>query len=197
MARKLKTFQTSMGFFDLAIAAPSMKAALEAWGSKTNLFHMKLAQETTDPAVVEATMAKPGVVLKRTIGTTGAFKLEAKLPTHLPGERTNTKKQARPAKSPTKSKPNVKAEKAAAAAYEREERKLEKAARKEKADRKRRDAAVSKVEAEIRSAELEHQKCGVEIDAERVLIDKKFKLEEARWNKQQNLLQRKLRNARR
>jgi hypothetical protein len=32
MARKLKTYQTSLGFFDLAIAAPSMKAALEAWG---------------------------------------------------------------------------------------------------------------------------------------------------------------------
>jgi hypothetical protein len=28
--QKLKTYQTSPGFFDLAIAAPSMKAALEA-----------------------------------------------------------------------------------------------------------------------------------------------------------------------
>ena len=26
MARKLKTYQTSLGFFDLAMAAPSMKA---------------------------------------------------------------------------------------------------------------------------------------------------------------------------
>src|SRR6478672_9602980 len=34
MARKLKTYTTSVGFFDLAVAAPSMKAALEAWGSK-------------------------------------------------------------------------------------------------------------------------------------------------------------------
>jgi hypothetical protein len=33
MARKLKTYQTSLGFFDQAIAAPSMKAALEAWGA--------------------------------------------------------------------------------------------------------------------------------------------------------------------
>jgi hypothetical protein len=33
MARKLKTYQTSLGFFDLAISAPSMKAALEAWGA--------------------------------------------------------------------------------------------------------------------------------------------------------------------
>lgn len=34
MARKLKTYQTSLGFFDQAIAAPSMKAALEAWGAR-------------------------------------------------------------------------------------------------------------------------------------------------------------------
>jgi hypothetical protein len=29
MARKLETYQTSLGFFDPAITAPSMKAALE------------------------------------------------------------------------------------------------------------------------------------------------------------------------
>ncbi len=27
VARKLKTYQTSLGFYDLAVAAPSMKAA--------------------------------------------------------------------------------------------------------------------------------------------------------------------------
>src|SRR5215217_3952996 len=50
MARKLKTYQTSLGFFDEAIAAPSMKAALEAWGTKTNLFHQGVAKEVDDPA---------------------------------------------------------------------------------------------------------------------------------------------------
>jgi hypothetical protein len=39
MARKLKTFQTSLGVYDLAIAAPLMKVALEDWGAKSNLFH--------------------------------------------------------------------------------------------------------------------------------------------------------------
>jgi hypothetical protein len=32
MARKLKTYQTALGFFDLAIAAPSMKAGSESLG---------------------------------------------------------------------------------------------------------------------------------------------------------------------
>lgn len=41
MVRKLKTFQTSLGFYDLAIAAPPMKAALEAWGAGSNLFRKK------------------------------------------------------------------------------------------------------------------------------------------------------------
>ena len=69
MARKLKTYQTSLGFFDLAIAAPSMKAALEAWGADSNLFHQGAAKESVDPDIVAATMAKPGVVLRRPVGS--------------------------------------------------------------------------------------------------------------------------------
>ena len=64
MARKLKTFQTSLGFFDLAIAAPSMKAALEAWGADSNLFHQG-EKGSDDPDVIAATMRKPGVVFRR------------------------------------------------------------------------------------------------------------------------------------
>jgi hypothetical protein len=84
MARKLKTYQTSLGFFDLAIAAPSMKAALLAWGSDTNLFHQGFARETDDPAIVVATLAKSGVVLRRPVGSDGAFSEHAKLPKELP-----------------------------------------------------------------------------------------------------------------
>src|SRR3954465_6479195 len=87
MGRKLKTYQTSLGFFDLAIAAPSMKAALEAWGAESNLFHQGAAKETDDPDVIAATMSEPGLVLKRPVGSTGPFKKEAKLPTNLPAGR--------------------------------------------------------------------------------------------------------------
>jgi hypothetical protein len=65
MTRKLKTFQTSLGVYDLAIAAPSMKAALEAWGAGSNLFHQGFAEETDHSDVVATTMSKPGVVLRR------------------------------------------------------------------------------------------------------------------------------------
>ena len=80
MPKKLKTYQTSIGFFELAIAAPSMKAALEAWGSQSNLFHQGLAREARDPAIITATMAKPGVVLRRAVGSNDAFTQNPALP---------------------------------------------------------------------------------------------------------------------
>src|ERR1700712_2710120 len=69
--------------FDQAIAAPSMKAALEAWGADSNLFHQGAAKESDDPDVIAATMAKPGVVLKRPVGSAGLFREHAELPQQL------------------------------------------------------------------------------------------------------------------
>jgi hypothetical protein len=54
MASKLKTYQTSLCFSEQAIAAPSMKAALEAWGADSNLFHQGAAKESNDPDVIAA-----------------------------------------------------------------------------------------------------------------------------------------------
>ena len=94
MARKLKTYQTSLGFFEQAIAAPSMKAALEAWGADSNLFHQGVAKESHDPDVIAATMAKPGVVLKRPVGSDGPFSEHAELPKNL-GDGGQSEKAAR------------------------------------------------------------------------------------------------------
>src|SRR2546421_3953337 len=96
MARKLKTYETSLGFFDQAIAAPSMKAALEAWGANSNLFHQGAAKETDDPEVVAATMAKPGAVLRRPVGSTGPFTEHAALPSDLAGDLNGRPKRQRP-----------------------------------------------------------------------------------------------------
>src|ERR1700751_3697500 len=93
MARKLKTFQTSLGFYDLAIAAPSMKAALEAWGAGSNLFHQGVARETDDPDVVAATMSKPGVILKRPAGSSGLFAEHSDLPTSDEAEGGHVKRR--------------------------------------------------------------------------------------------------------
>src|ERR1700688_281461 len=102
MAKKLKTYETSLGFFDLAIAAPSMKAALEAWGADSNLFHQGAAKQSEDPDVVAATMARPGVMLKRPVGSSGPFKEHAELPTNL-GDATA--RPSRAARKPAGRKP--------------------------------------------------------------------------------------------
>jgi hypothetical protein len=57
-----------------------MKAALEIWGAGRDLFQRGYAKETSEPAIVEATMAKPGVVLRRGVGSRGSFKEKAYVP---------------------------------------------------------------------------------------------------------------------
>jgi hypothetical protein len=69
MARKLKTFQTSVGFHDLAIAAPSIEGGAGGVGRRQQSLPSGVAKETEDPEVVAATMSKPGVVLKRPAGS--------------------------------------------------------------------------------------------------------------------------------
>jgi hypothetical protein len=150
MARKLKTYQTSLGFFDQAIAAPSMKAALEAWGADSNLFHQGAAMESDDPDVVAATMAKPGVVLKRPVGSTGPFREHAELPAKL-GVGGKPKKAPRkpdgrkPKKDAARPVDEV-AEHKAAFAYERERKSRERGQAKEQAarqkERERRQQAI-------------------------------------------------------
>ena len=104
VARKLRTYQTSLGFFDLAIAAPSMKAALEAWGADSNLFHQGAAKESDDADLIAATMAKPGVVLRRPVGSDGSFAEHAELPTNLGGGERPTNAASK-SKGPKAKKP--------------------------------------------------------------------------------------------
>src|SRR6202789_3265319 len=119
MARKLKTYQTSLGFFDLAIAAPSMKAALEAWGADSNLFHQGAAKESDDPDVIAATMAKPGVVLKRPVGSDGPFGEHAELPRNLgqDGPKKSARKPSLRKAKDSSTQPGKAADRKAAQAY--------------------------------------------------------------------------------
>jgi hypothetical protein len=72
MAR-LKVFTSAQGFFETVVAAPSQKAALDAWGAHQNLFASGMADVATDPAAIEAAQARPGQVLQRPAGTAGPF----------------------------------------------------------------------------------------------------------------------------
>jgi colicin import membrane protein len=199
MARKLKTYVTSVGFFDLAIAAPSMKAALQAWGSNTNLFHQGFAKEVTEGPVVEATMAKPGTVLRRPVGSNKPFKEDAALPANLADERGNrSARRERKKQSPRKI--DQKAAREAALAYEREERKQDAARRKDEAarekSRKRREQAVAKAQAALDRAEREHARNVDAIENQRAKIEAGAQAEDARWHKQKGKLEKVLHRAR-
>lgn len=66
---KLKVFRTSTGFHDAYVAAPSQKAALEAWGVEGNLFAQGLAEQVTDEALMADALAQPGVAIRKLRGT--------------------------------------------------------------------------------------------------------------------------------
>src|ERR1700757_821297 len=83
-ARRLKVFQTQLGFYDTVVAAPSQAAALRAWGTHQDLFASGDARLTTEPAAVEAALARPEIPLRRPIGSEGAFELEPTTPPKLP-----------------------------------------------------------------------------------------------------------------
>jgi hypothetical protein len=199
MARKLKTYQTSLGFYDLAIAAPSMKAALEAWGAGSNLFHQGVAREADDPDVVAATMAKPGVILRRPAGSSGRFAEQSGLPTR--DEAEGGRERRRP-KSKTKSSPKIseKAARKAALAFEAEQKRNEARRRAELAadakKRERREKAVAKAQAAFDDAERDYSARTAAIEADRAAVEKRAQEEEGRWEKQKEKLTAALRSAR-
>ena len=204
MAKKLKTYETSLGFFDLAIAAPSMKAALEAWGADSNLFHQGAAKQSEDPDVVAATMAKPGVMLKRPVGSNGPFKEHAELPTNLGDATARSSKAARkPAgrKPKNSSRPADKAaEQKAAVAYEREQKRRDRERAREEAarqkEREHRQQAVDKAKSALDKAEREHAERAGAIQAEADAIEKRLQAENARWKKEKERLDAALQRAR-
>jgi hypothetical protein len=199
MARKLKTYQTSLGFYDLAIAAPSMKAALEAWGAASNLFHQGVARETDDPDVVAATMSKPGVILKRPAGSSGRFAEHSDLPT---SDEARGGHESRRPKAEKRSPPKISEEAARKAAldFEREQKRNEAKRQAELAaesrKRERREEAVAKAQAAFDEAERDHDARAAAIEAERAAVEKRAQDEEARWGKQKDKLAAALRHAR-
>ena len=203
MARKLKTFQTSLGFFDLAIAAPSMKAALEAWGADSNLFHQGAAKECDDPDVVAATMRKPGVVLRRPVGSDGPFDEHAELPTNLGGgegpTKTTSRSKAPKAKKPASRAVDKAAEQEAATAFEREHKHRELERAREEAirhkERERRQQAVDKAQGALAKAERNHAEKAAAIQSELEALQKRSRTEDARWHKEKERLETALRRA--
>jgi hypothetical protein len=212
MPRKLKTYITSAGFFEQAIAAPSMKAAIDAWGSAKNIFHQGFAEETDDPAIIAATMAKPGVVLKRAVGSNGAFTENADLPRSLPAGKPIARPKPKPKQKEAKtakakkgksadvvSFADAKAAKQAAALYEKERVRREKVEAREEAkqekERERRAEAIANAEAVLDKAQERHDAARVKLADEREELERREAQEEARWEREKKNLQTELKRA--
>jgi hypothetical protein len=104
MPARLKVFAARIGFFDTVIAASSQKAALEAWGMNQDLFKEGLARAVDDPAALVA-LDQPGVVLKRTAGSSDAYTADAQVRENViaPGPARKPEAAAKP--KPAKPKP--------------------------------------------------------------------------------------------
>lgn len=216
MARKLKTFTTSAGFFDLAVAAPSMKAALEAWGADRNLFRDGFGKVSEDPKAIAATMERPGVVLRRPVGSDDAYSEDSPLPQNLsvrrperPAKRKAGRRTPRAASGAVGRTPSDKratrkasdtADRQAALAFEKEERRRRHQQRKEEQarakERRRRDRAVAKVQAALDRASRAHDERIAEIEKAQVALDRRMSSERSRWQKQRRELEKKVKQAR-
>ncbi len=216
MARKLRTFTTSAGFFDLAVAAPSMKAAIEAWGADEDLFRNGFAKVSEDPKAVAATMKKPGVVLRRPVGSADAYGEDPALPESLPDSKSirpakhKARKRALPAVS-TGARSDASGKRAAGAAgktasrqaalaFEKEERRRRHKAKKEQraleTERQRRGRAVAALRGALDKASRRHDRKRAEIEKAQAVVDRRASAEKARWQKERRDLEAALRRAR-
>lgn len=181
-----------------------MKAALEAWGAESNLFHQGAAKESDDPGVIAATMAKPGVVLRRPVGSNGPFGEQADLPVNLGrnGKPENVPSKAGgPKAKKVRSRPVDKVtEKKASLAYEREQNRRERdRANVEAAERKeleRRQEAVAKAQKALDEGTQEHTKRAGGLQAELETLENKSQAEDGRWEREKARLEAALRRAR-
>lgn len=197
MPRKLKTFITNIGFFELALAAPSMKAALEAWGMGHNAFQQGFARETDDPKIVAATMANPGVVLRRPVGTKGEFKENAEMSADswkltpvksdapkITPKAVKPKAKKAPARGETK-----KADQAAILSFEKAKAQRDAARKKDEErqeaerekDRARIERALAKADEALERAKSRHEQLMAAIAEEREALDQRAAAEKKRW----------------
>ncbi|WP_312015692.1 cell envelope biogenesis protein TolA [Bradyrhizobium liaoningense] len=176
-----------------------MKAALEAWGAGSNLFHQGVAKETDDPDMVAATLSKPGVVLKRPAGSNRRFAEHSGLPSDLGSGENEVRREKRRAK-PSKGaacKISERAARKAAADFEKEQQRREAERRRQEAAREsareRREKAMAEAQAVLDAAEREHEANMKAVEAERAAVEKAAQHEKERWHKQKEKLEAALR----
>ena len=155
MPRKLKVFRTPTGFHDAYVAAPSRKAALEAWGATADLFARGSAEEIIDARLMAEPLKRPGEVIRVSRGDLKA-QLKALGPCKQPAARKSPGKESlerEPAKALTRHKPPPKRDK-----VDRAEAALDKARERQMSERAALEKERQAIERKIAALEARQRK---------------------------------------
>lgn len=157
MARALKVYRTAIGFHDAYVAAPTQKAALEAWGADRNLFASGRAEIVDDPKLTRVPLTQPGKVVKVLRGTTAEqFAALGKSPTRRKRSVRSSDSAPKSASRPSRALLD-KAERALESAKDRHESALAALARREEGLRAERRALQRARDEEIARRERERE----------------------------------------
>jgi hypothetical protein len=148
--QQLKVFVTPIGFHDAYVAAPSQKAALEAWGADSNIFAQGIAEQVTDPTLMEGPLASPGKVIKRVRAS--ADEHFAELDRAAPKKKAKDSGKVVALKPKSKSRPKPKRDELEAA-----EKALEKAEKKQRKKLREIDDGLQALERKRRDLQRKHE----------------------------------------
>ncbi|PCD02245.1 hypothetical protein COC42_12380 [Sphingomonas spermidinifaciens] len=178
MARKLKVFRTPIGFHDAYVAATSRKAALEAWGADADLFARGIAEEVTDPSLMEAALEQPGAVVRKVRGTVDEHM--AALP---PDAKPNAGK-AKAGKAQPASKPKPKAKprpRPSRAALDEAEAAVDVAKVEYEAARDGLEADIAALEKKRRGLDQEYREAAKALDEKRAAAEERYRSAMDHW----------------
>jgi chromosome segregation ATPase len=150
--QKLKVFRTSIGFHDAYVAAPSQKAALEAWGADGNLFAQGIAEQVTDLKLMEEPLASPGKVIKRVRGSADEHFAALDRTARKPKAKAKTEETEEAPKPKAKPKPRPRRDELDAA-----EQALEKAEKKQRKKLAELDEKIRELERKRRDLQRKHE----------------------------------------
>jgi hypothetical protein len=152
--QKLKVFRTPIGFHDAYVAAPSQKAALEAWGADGNLFAQGIAEQVTDPELMEEPLASPGKVIKRVRGSTDEHFAALDRMARTPKSKAQAEDTEEAPKAKAKPKPKPRPRRDELDAAEQALEKIEKKQRKKLAEL---DEKIRELERKRRDLQRKHE----------------------------------------
>jgi hypothetical protein len=151
---RLKVFRTPIGFHDAYVAAPSQKAALEAWATGTNLFAAGAAELVTDPKLTKEALARPGEVIRVVRGTADEHVRALGKAKTKGGSRT---KSGMTKEASERAAGKARGPRPSPAAVERAEKALERAEGRQRAELDKLRAEQQAIERRRREIEREHR----------------------------------------